>query len=185
LAGSTSNNNWVFPQTDVRQGDRLFFYPSTIQQIQTDSSTNSNINTFFSLLQSNGMIVTKVPTLNSIAGCPLLDAGFLICGVINVQTIPDVALTMQTLSALTSTLPVINTAIAPFSLVDGLNYLSLCASGQYWTADSITFYTLSSALSSNAYYPLPIMNMNQQCTFALEVVTSQADTTQLKKIIPN
>ena len=185
LAGSTSNNNWVFPQTDVRQGDRLFFYPSTIQQIQTDSSTSSNINNFFSLLQSNGMIVTKVPTLNSIAGCPLLDAGFLICGVINVQTIPDVVLTMQTLSALTTTLPVINTVIAPFNLVDTLNYLSLCASGQYWTADSATFYTLSSALSSNAYYPLPIMNLNQQCTFALEVVTSQADTTQLKKIIPN
>jgi hypothetical protein len=186
----TPNNSWLFPQTDMRQGDRLFFYPSTIQQIQTDSSTTSNINNFFSLLQSNGLIVAKVSTFESIAGCPILDAGFLISGVINVQTIPDIVYTMQTLSALTAALPVFNItdpSLFPFTTISGLNYLSLCASGQTWNVNYPTpkTYTLSSALSSNAYYPLPIMNLNQQCTFALEVVTSQADTTQLKKIIPN
>jgi hypothetical protein len=190
LGTLTPNNSWIFPQTDMRQGDRMFFYPSTIQQIQTDSSTNSNINNFFSLIQSNGMIVSKIGTFEAIEGCPILDAGYLICGVINVQTVPDITFAMKTLRALTSTLPVFNItdpSLYPFILLDGLNYLSLCASGQTWqvnnTAEST--YTLSSALSSNAYYPLPIMNLNQQCTFALEVVTSQADTTQLKKIIPN
>jgi hypothetical protein len=81
------------------------------------------------------------------------------------------------------------TAYQDFSGLNGAQYLSLASNNFFRFFDSSAGYStinLSDTFGAPSYaYPLPMMNLNMQNTYAFEVITTTADTAQLSKIIPN
>jgi hypothetical protein len=79
----------------------------------------------------------------------------------------------------------------PPSDLSGLNYFVIPPSPvayRYFQDGSINTVYLQPdliTLSSGTSHTLPILNMDMQSTYAFEVTSSVADTTHMKKIIPN
>jgi hypothetical protein len=64
-----------------------------------------------------------------------------------------------------------------------LRTLSQVCLQQYTTAPAGLTWTTRRSLTQD--YAIPMMNLNTQATFVLEVTTLEPDTTNIQKIIPN
>lgn len=177
--------NWFFASNDVRPGDQMVFYPRVVSQIQSDPSCSPVISNLFNYMQNNGMVVTNV-TLTSNTTIPIVDVAYTFDAVIKTTGVNDTYALYSNCFAQIATdpnIPVFYGITGQLSKFNGLKYISLVASN-YLVAPDIGVITLRDTFSPNAYYPLPMLNKNCQVTYAFEVVTSEADTASLKKIVP-
>ncbi len=182
---ASSQCNWFFSSNDVRPGDQLQFYQPVTTQIQADASCLPSISNLFNYMQTNGMIVTNV-TLTSNTTIPIIDVAYTFDAVIKTTGVDQTySLYNDCYAQIASDprIPVFYGITGELSKFNGLKYVSLVASN-YVIAPDIGTVPLRDIFSGNAYYPLPILNKNCQATFAFEVVTAEADTASLKKIIP-
>lgn len=177
--------NWFFASNDVRPGDQMIFYPQVVTQIQSDPSCSPVISNLFNYIRDNGMVVTNV-TLTSNTTIPIIDVAYTFDAVIKTTGVDDTyALYTDCFAQIARdpNIPVFYGITGELSKFNGLKYISLVASNQIITRD-IGPIPLRDTFSANAYYPLPMLNRNCQVTYAFEVVTSEADTASLKKIVP-
>jgi hypothetical protein len=177
--------NWFFASNDVRPGDQMIFYPQVVTQIQSDPSCSPVISNLFNYIRDNGMVVTNV-TLASNTTIPIIDVAYTFDAVIKTTGVDDTYALYSNCFAHIATdpyIPVFYGITGELSKFNGLKYISLVASNQIITRD-IGPVPLRDTFSANAYYPLPMLNRNCQVTYAFEVVTSEADTASLKKIVP-
>lgn len=182
---STTACNWFFASNDVRPGDQLLFYQPVSTQLQNDSSCSPVISNLFNYMQTNGMVVTNV-TLTSNTTIPIIDVAYTFDAVIKTTSVDetyDLYNNCYSQIATDPNIPVFYGITGELSKFNGLKYISLIASN-YIVAPDIGRLTLRDVFSGNSYYPLPILNKNCQATYAFEVVTAEADTATLKKIIP-
>ena len=131
------------------------------------------------------MVVTNV-TLASNTTIPINDVAYTFDAVIKTTGVDDTYALYSNCFAPIATdpnIPVFYGITGELSKFNGLKYISLVASNQIITRD-IGPVPLRDTFSANAYYPLPMLNRNCQVTYAFEVVTSEADTASLKKIVP-
>ena len=183
---STVNCNWFFASNDLRPGDQISFYSPTLSKIQTDPSCTPAISNLLNYMQTNGAIVTKVSLISN-ANIPVIDVAYTFEAVVNTRNVNETyALYNEALNPIITdpNIPRFLGVAGELSPFQGQKYISLCASNTV-ISPIIGTVTLSDVLSPSAYYPLPTMNRNCQCTFAFEIVTTQADTSTIKKIIPN
>lgn len=190
LLSSTSN---IFSPSDVRPGDEIILYQPMISRMQNDPSCSQLLSNFLGSMSSNSLLVTRVFYYTGVNGLPLLDVAASFDAVVKTTTIDDTIGYYANLDALigSSTMPQFTgmTAYADFSGLNGAQYLSL-ASNNFLsfndTSAGPSFINLSDTFGAPSYaYPLPMMNLNMQNTYAFEVITTTADTAQLSKIIPN
>lgn len=183
---SSSNCNWFFASNDLRPGDQISFYSPTLAKIQTDPSCTPAISNLLNYMQTNGAIVTKVSLISN-ANIPVVDVAYTFEAVVNTRNVNETyALYNNCFNPIISDPSIprfvgISGELSPF---DGQKYISLCASNAV-ISPILGVITLSDVLSPSAYYPLPMMNRNCQCTYAFEIITTEADTSTIKKIIPN
>jgi hypothetical protein len=123
-----------------------------------------------------------------------LDVAVSFDAIVKTTTFNDTLLYYEGLNSLLSggaTLPTLTgmNIYADLSGLDGFQYLSLASNNNitfYDTSAGISTVNLSDTFGAPSYsYPTPMMNLNMQCTYAFEVITTTADTAQLSKIIPN
>ncbi len=190
LSNSTSN---IFSPSDVRPGDEIILYRPMITRMQNDPSCSPYLSNFLGTMASNSLMVTKVYYYTGVTGLPLLDVAVSFDAVVKTTTIDDTINYYTNLDSLITAniMPSFNgmTAYQDFSGLNGAQYLSLASNNFFRFFDSSAGYStinLSDTFGAPSYaYPLPMMNLNMQNTYAFEVITTTADTAQLSKIIPN
>ncbi len=181
-----SNCNWYFASNDVRPGDQIIFYPGILSKIQTDPSISPALSNLMNYFQTNGAIVTNVSIIDN-SSIPILDVGYTFDAVVNTRNVNEIFDLYNNCITPIVQSPDVPTFIGvqgELSQFNGMKYISLCASNTI-ISPTIGSITLSDVLSPAAYYPLPVLNRNCQTTYAFEIITSEADTSTLKKIIPN
>lgn len=187
------NTNNVFSPSDVRPGDEITIYKPMITRMQNDPSCTPALSNFLGSLASNNILVTKVYYFTGLPNIPLLDVALSFDAVVKTTTFNDTLTYYESLNALisSSNMPTFSNlnGYADLSSLDGFQYLSLASNNNITFYDSsagISTINLSDTFGAPAYsYPTPMMNLNMQCTYAFEVITTTADTAQLLKIIPN
>lgn len=188
----TSSSNFFSP-SDVRPGDEIIMYKPMITRMQNDPSCSALLSNFLDSMSSNSLLVTKVFFYTGVPGLPLLDIAAAFDAVVKTSTIDDTIDYYANLDGLitSSVMPTLTgmTAFQDFSGLEGSQYLSLASNNTFSFFDSSagpSLINLSDTFGAPSYsYPLPMLNMNMQNTFAFEVITTTADTAQLSKIIPN
>lgn len=183
---SSTTCNWFFASNDMRPGDQVTFYQPTLAKIQTDPSCTPAISNLLNYMQTNGAIVTNVSIIAN-PSIPVIDVAYTFDVVVNTRTVDETyALYNACFEPIMSDSSIprfigISGELSPF---EGRKYVSLCASNAV-ISPTIGVITLCDTLSPTAYYPLPVLNRNCQSTFAFEIITTEADTSTIKKIIPN
>ncbi len=165
-----------FAINELRSGDQLEFYAPTISQIVNDPNTTPALATFFNNMLDNGVFVTAVRRVDLSGSYPLLQLGYAVDAVIKTTDFANTLAIFSNLSDVvyeTSSNPIPNTIV----LRELADLSSLDSTIQY-----PRYQNVFSSFGGN--YPLPILNVNMQSTYAFEVVTTQPDTTVLGKIIP-
>jgi hypothetical protein len=182
ISDSMSYCNWFFASNDVRPGDQLKFYGSTINQIQNDPSCTPAISNLFNYLQTNGVVVTKVSLINN-DFIPILDVAYTFEAIVNMRNVDEIyAYYRDCINPILtdSNIPSLINISGELSQFNNQKYISLVASNKIISSRLGTL-VFQDALSSKAYYPLPTLNRNVQATYAFEIVTVDADTSTLKK----
>ena len=188
------NTNNVFSPSDVRPGDEITMYKPMITRMQNDPSCTPVLSNFLNSFATNNLLVTKVYYFTGLPNIPLLDVAVSFDAIVKTTTFNDTLLYYEGLNSLLSggaTLPTLTgmNGYADLSGLDGFQYLSLASNNNitfYDTSAGISTVNLSDTFGAPSYsYPTPMMNLNMQCTYAFEVITTTADTAQLSKIIPN
>jgi len=165
-----------FAVNELRAGDQLEFYAPIISQIANDPKTSDNLTTFFNNLLDNGVVVTAVHQVDLSGTYPLLQFGYAIDAVIKTT---DFANTLAVFSNLSDVVYETSSNQIPNVIVmRQLDDLSSLNSNLPYPR----YQTLFSSFDGN--YPLPILNVNMQSTYAFEVVTAEPDTTVLSKKNP-
>jgi len=164
--GGFSDSN-IFLGTDIRIGDEIKFYQPAVTQIEFDSSSTKALTSFFNLL-SNNFLVT------SICGADFTPR--------YVFPTSDVGTSFTAVPKLTSGYAGMSNAVA--TICGLLQTLSQVCLMQY---SGITQPKLAFAGSRtfSQDYVIPILNINTQSTYVLEITSLEPDPTNIKKIIPN
>jgi hypothetical protein len=160
----TINTSRPFGTDEVQVGDMVTVYSPVITQLTSDPSCTPIISTFLNTLNNNNMFVQQT-NISAYPGVPLIDVGYSYNALLKTQGYSNVISVYSNLSQLVF-------AGGLQSNASGNPYIAFQTGGIY----SNTFSMPN---------PLPMMNLNMQVTYALEVVTLTPDTTKLKKIIPN
>jgi len=165
LGGLTDSN--AFLNTDLRVGDEIKFYSPTLTQIGFDSSCSPPL-AALSHLMSNNFLVTGINSNDFTLSYAFPSA--------------DIGTSFTAVPKLTSGYGGMLNAITVFRNV--LSTLSQVSFVQYSgvTQSGLGFMN-KRTFSQN--YPLPMLNLNTQATFVLQVTTLEPDPTNIKKIIPN
>jgi hypothetical protein len=154
----------AFLTTDIRIGDEIAFYGPALAQASSDPSCGK-LSSFFNLM-SNNFLVTDVCGKDFVVPntSPLFSVGTSFTAVPKVSGFAGMSNTVVTLCSLLQT-------------------VSRVCLQQYPTAPAGVPFANRRTLTSD--YAIPMMNLNAQTTFVLEVTTMEPDTTNIQKIIPN
>jgi len=155
----------AFLTTDIRVGDEITFYSPALTQISSDPSCSTALSSFFSLM-SNNFLVTDIcgtdftPPVSS----SLFSVGTSFTAVPKVAGFAGMSNALSTIRSLITT-------------------LSRVCLQQYTSAPPSIPFANRRTLKGD--YVIPLMNLNAQATFVLDVTTMEPDTTNIQKIIPN
>ena len=167
---TTSNKTFgdcnAFLATDIRVGDEISFYTPALTQIASDASCSSFLTAFVGLL-SNNFLVTDI------------------CGTDFVprSVFPTISRVGTTFTAVPKVAGYAGMSNAVVTVCGLLRTLSQVCLQQYTTAPAGLTWATRRSLTQD--YAIPMMNLNTQATFVLEVTTLEPDTTNIQKIIPN
>ena len=182
ISDSMSYCNWFFASNDVRPGDQLKFYGSTINQIQSDPSCTPAISNLFNYLQTNGAVVTKVSLIHN-DFIPIIDVAYTFEAIVNIRNVTEIyAYFRDCINPILtdSNIPSLINISGELSQFNNQKYVSLVASNKI-ISPRLGTLIFEDVLSPKAYYPLPTLNLNIQATYAFEIITVDADTSTLKK----
>jgi len=149
--GSYGDNN-VFFGKDLQVGDEIEFYKPALTHFVSDPSGTAYTSAFFNAL-SNGMLVTDVLSndFSTQAIFPTMGYG---TSFMAVPKASNVFMTWSGLSVTTSSLCLQQYAAAPYSFLQSRTFAN-----DQW---------------------LPIMNVNSQASFALEIIVKEPDISKMK-----
>jgi len=157
----------AFLNTDLRIGDEIKFYSPMLTQIGFDTSCSPSL-AALSHLMSNNFLVTAI---NSNDFTPS-------------YTFPnsDIGTSFVAVPKLTSGYTGLSNAVTTIcGVLQTISHISLLQYANV-TQSGLTFMN-NRTFSQD--YPLPMMNINTQATFVMQVTTMEPDPTNIKKIIPN
>jgi len=203
------NNGTVnyFGTNEIRVGDEILSYAPVITSILSTPGLPPILRPFFQTLLTNTLLVTRVFSTNTISGYGLeignnlYSYGTSFSAIIKPSSFSNMIAINTMMGAIgaagnglhhwgeVTTNP--GASGPPPSDLSGLNYFVIPPSPvayRYFQDGSINTIYLQPdlmTLSSGTPHTLPILNMDMQSTYAFEVTSSVADTTQMKKIIPN
>lgn len=155
----------AFLTTDLRVGDEITFYSPALTQVASDPSCGTLLGGFFGLM-SNNFLVTDV--CGSDFAVPYTSSVFSIGT--SFTAVPKVA----GFAGMSNVIRTICGLIQTVSRVCLQQYLSAPAGVPFANKRSL-----------RGDYVIPMMNLNAQATFVLDVTTMEPDTTNIQKIIPN
>jgi len=166
VSGGLGDSN-AFLNTDIRVGDELKFYSPTLTQIGFDASCSPSL-AGLAQLMSNNFLVTGISSNNFTPSFvfPSSDIGT------SFTAVPKLASGYAGLSNAVTTIKTVLQSISQVSLV---RYSGVTQAGLGFM-NSRTF---------SQDYPMPMLNLNAQSTFVMEVTSLEPDPTNIKKIIPN
>jgi hypothetical protein len=166
VSGGLGDSN-AFLNTDIRVGDELKFYSPTLTQIGFDTSCSAPLSGLAHLM-SNNFLVTGISSNNFTPSFvfPSSDIGT------SFTAVPKLASGYTGLSNAVTTFKTVIESISQISL---LQYGAVTQAGLGFM-NKRTF---------SQDYPLPMLNLNAQATFVMEVTSLEPDPTNIKKIIPN
>jgi hypothetical protein len=166
VSGGLTDSN-AFLNTDLRVGDEIKFYSPTLTQIGFDSSCTAPL-AALSHLMSNNFLVTGINSndFSPSFSFPLSDIGT------SFTAVPKLT---SGYAGMSNAVVVFRNLLSTLSQVSFLQYSGVTQSGLGFM-NKRTF-------SQN--YPLPMLNLNTQATFVMQVTTLEPDPTNIKKIIPN
>jgi hypothetical protein len=154
----------AFLTSDIRVGDEITFYGPALTQVSSDPSCGK-LSSFFSLM-SNNFLVTDV------------------CGtdfvVPSTSSLFSVGTSFTAVPKVAGFAGMSNAVVTMCSLLQTVSRVCL---QQYPTAPAGVPFANRRTLATD--YAIPMMNLNAQATFVLEVTTLEPDTTNIQKIIPN
>ena len=163
---TTFGNCNAFLASDIRVGDEIIFYTPAITQIAADSKCTPQLSAFMNLL-SNNFIVTDV------------------CG--SDFTVPNSFPLITNIGTSFTAVPKVagyagmsNSVTTICGLVRTLSQVCL---QQYTGVPSSLSFAGNRTLTQD--YVIPMMNLNVQATFVLEVTTMEPDSKNIQRIIPN
>jgi hypothetical protein len=152
-----------FSTDELRVGDMITVYSPGITQLTSDPSCTPILSQFLQILDSNNVFVKEV-NISNYPGLPLVEVGYSFNALLKTQGFSNVLTTYSTLS----------------SLVFGGTLQSNASLQPYIAFEGMSGFTQT----FSEPYPLPMMNINMQATYTLEVTTLHPDVSKLKKIIP-
>jgi len=166
VSGGLTDSN-AFLNTDLRVGDEIKFYSPTLTQIGFDASCSTPL-AALSQLMSNNFLVTGINSNDFSPSFvfPSSDIGT------SFTAVPKLTSGYAGLSNAARTIRTLLTTLSQVSL---LQYSGVTQSG----------LTFMNRRTFSQDYPLPMLNMNTQATFVMQVTTLEPDPTNIKKIIPN
>ena len=166
ISGGLTDSN-AFLNTDLRVGDELKFYSPTLTQIGFDPSCTPSLSAL-SQLMSNNFMVTGINSNDFSPSFvfPSSDIGT------SFTAVPKLT---SGYAGLSNAVTTIRTLLTTLSQVSLLQYSGVTQSG----------LTFMNSRTFSQDYPLPVLNMNTQSTFVMQVTTLEPDPTNIKKIIPN
>lgn len=154
----------AFLTSDIRVGDEITFYGPALTQVSSDPSCGK-LSSFFNLM-SNNFLVTDV------------------CGtdfvVPSTSSLFSVGTSFTAVPKVAGFAGMSNAVVTLCSLLQTVSRVCL---QQYPTAPAGVPFANRRTLATD--YAIPMMNLNAQATFVLEVTTLEPDTTNIQKIIPN
>lgn len=165
LGGLTDSN--AFLNTDLRIGDEIKFYSPTLTQIGFDTSCTTPL-AALSQLMSNNFLVTGINSNDFSPSFvfPSSDIGT------SFTAVPKLA---SGYAGLSNAVTTFRTLLSTLSQVSLLQYSGVTQSG----------LSFMNRRTFSQDYPLPMLNLNTQATFVMQVTTLEPDPTNIKKIIPN
>lgn len=169
VSQSTSNLTFgdcnAFLTSDIRVGDEITFYSPALAQVSSDPSCGTRLSAFFGLM-SNNFLVTDICGSDFVVPhtSPLFSVGTSFTAVPKVSGFAGMSNAVNTICGLIQT-------------------LSRVCLQQYSSAPTGVPFANKRSLKGD--YVIPMMNLNAQATFVLDVTTMEPDTTNIQKIIPN
>jgi hypothetical protein len=155
----------VFLANDIRVGDEITFYSPALTQVSSDPSCSPALSSFFSLM-SNNFLVTDI------------------CGT---DFTPPVASSLFSIGTSFTAVPKVDGFAGMSNALSTIRSIITTVSRvclqQYVSAPQTIPFANKRTLKGD--YVIPLMNLNAQATFVLEVTTMEPDTTNIQKIIPN
>ena len=166
VSGGLTDSN-AFLNTDLRVGDEIKFYSPTLTQIGFDISCSGPLSAL-SQLMSNNFLVTGINSNDFSPSFvfPSSDIGT------SFTAVPKLTSGYAGLSNAARTIRTLLTTLSQVSL---LQYSGVTQTG----------LTFMNGRTFSQDYPLPMLNLNTQATFVMQVTTLEPDPTNIKKIIPN
>lgn len=171
VSQNTSNNIRfgdcnAFLTTDIRVGDEIAFYSPALSLLCADVSCSGPVKSFFNLMSNNFLITDICGTdFKPTYVFPSSSIGT------SFTAVPKLAAGYSGMS---------NAVVTICSMIQTLSQVCL---QQYLSPPSGLSFAGKRSFSQD--YAIPIMNLNAQATFVLEVTTMEPDTTNIQKIIPN
>lgn len=167
LSNTTFGDCNAFLSTEIRTGDEITFYTPALTQIASDASSKPALTAFMNLM-SNNFLVTDV------------------CGT---DFTPRYTFPFSSVGTSFTAVPKLLTGYAGMSnavsticgLIHTLSHVCL----QQYGGVLPSGLQFASSRTFSQDYVIPMMNLNAQATFVLEMTTMEPDTTNIQKIIPN
>ena len=163
---TTFGNCNAFLASDIRVGDEIIFYTPAITQITSDRRCTPQLSAFMNLLSIN-FIVTDI------------------CG--SDFTVPNSFPLITNIGTSFTAVPKVsgfagmsNSVTTICGLVRTLSHVCL---QQYTGVPNNLSFARTRTLTQD--YVIPMMNLNVQATFVLEVTTMEPDSKNIQRIIPN
>lgn len=166
VSGGLTDSN-AFLKTDIRVGDEIKFYSPTLTQFAIDASCTLPLSAL-SQLMSNNFLITGISSNDFRPSFvfPFSDVGT------SFTAIPKL---LSGYAGMSNAVTTICSVLQSVSQVSFLKYSGVTQSGLGFM-NTRTFST---------DYPIPMINLNTQATFVMEVTTLEPNPTNIKKIIPN
>ena len=163
---TTFGNCNAFLSSDIRVGDEITFYSPAVTQIAADSKCTPQLSAFLNLLSNNFMVTDVCGSDFTVPNSfPLITSiGTSFTAVPKVSGFAGMSNSVTTICALVRT-------------------LSQVCLQQYTGVPSNLSFAGKRTLTQD--YVIPIMNLNVQATFVLEVTTMEPDSKNIQRIIPN
>ena len=156
----------AFLGTDIRVGDEIAMYSPALTQIAADPSCGARLTAFINMM-SNNFLVTDV------------------CGTdfVPQSTFPLFGNIGTSFTAVPKVTGYAGMSNAVSTICGLLQTISQVCLQEYSVASGNLSFTTKRTLKQD--YIIPMMNLNTQATFVLEVTTLEPDSTNIQKIIPN
>uniref|UniRef100_A0A6C0K8S7 Uncharacterized protein n=1 Tax=viral metagenome TaxID=1070528 RepID=A0A6C0K8S7_9ZZZZ len=166
VSGGLTDSN-AFLKTDIRVGDEIKFYSPILTQFASDVSCIPQLSALAQLM-SNNFLITGISSndFKPSFTFPFSDVGT------SFTAVPKL---LSGYAGMSNAVATICSVLQSVSQISFLQYSGVTQSGLEFM-NRRTF---------SIDYPIPMMNLNTQATFVLEVTTLEPNPTNIKKIIPN